>query len=441
MLDLGRPAGELIGEIRSATEFKPTATRYEYLVTQFCVIVTYIRMLFWPKGQNIDHDFPIQASLLAPRPLLSLLFLFGLFVLAVCLSVFRPGYLKINYRSSLTHLPSLQRADPATRLIGFGILWFFIALSVESSIIPITDVIFEHRVYLPSVGAFTAIAAAFVMLLARVGRPGLARGLKILAACVLLALVVATWKRNDVWRSPITLWQDAAAKSPHKARPFNNLGALLGEAGRMEEAIPALYQAARLRPNDAEPFVNLGAALASAGRMEEAAGVLSKVVRLQPDSPDALNNLGIVLKDTGRLDEAIAALSESVRIKPDHAKAHYNLGRAFLLTDRRAEGVSALRRAIELKPDYDNAYAELAAALNEDGRHREASTLLEPNIARLSSRPDVRYNLGVAAHCTGDRATATRELVALERLDAKVAGQLAAFLSRPCSGFHGREAR
>jgi len=47
-----------------------------------------------------------------------------------------------------------------SRLIAFGIIWFFLALSVESSFIPIEDVIFEHRLYLPSIGTFIAFTAA-----------------------------------------------------------------------------------------------------------------------------------------------------------------------------------------------------------------------------------------------------------------------------------------
>jgi hypothetical protein len=47
------------------------------------------------------------------------------------------------------------------RLISFAIIWFFVTLSVESSIIPIRDVIYEHRVYLPSVG-FGILMAVFL---------------------------------------------------------------------------------------------------------------------------------------------------------------------------------------------------------------------------------------------------------------------------------------
>ena len=52
ILHLGRSAGEIIGELRQATEFQPTVSRYVYLVTQFRVIVTYLRLLVSPSTRT-----------------------------------------------------------------------------------------------------------------------------------------------------------------------------------------------------------------------------------------------------------------------------------------------------------------------------------------------------------------------------------------------------
>jgi tetratricopeptide (TPR) repeat protein len=433
ILHLGRSAGEIIGELRQATEFQPTVSRYVYLVTQFRVVVTYLRLLVLPVHQNLDYDYPIYTSFFTPPVFVSFLLLAALFLLAIYLHRVSSPISDGSSSSLLSYRPS-RAADPAVRLISFGIFWFFIALSVESSFIPITDVIFEHRVYLPSVGAFAGVAVAFVMLTVKARRRGLAWVLTVIAAAAVLSLAVGTWKRNEVWKTEETLWRDVVEKSPRNARAYSNLGAVLGEAGRTEEAIAALSTAIRLQPNNTKAQVNLGTALASAGRREEAIRILSEAVRIEPDNANALNNLGTVLTDAGRLDEAITILNQAVRYRPENARAHYNLGRAYLAAGRKVEGVAALETAVRLKSDYDDARVTLASALTRGGRFREAAILLERSMGRLAGRADARYVLGIASHCAGDSVTASRELAALQRLDTRSARQLESFLSRPCGG-------
>jgi hypothetical protein len=131
-----KPLGDVIGEIREQVQETTLISRKDYLLTQFNVIVTYIRLLFLPVNQNLDYDYPIARSLFQFPTFISFLFLLGILVLAIYL--FR-----------------------IARLASFAIFWFFITLSVESSIIPIRDVIYEHRVYLPSVG-FVILMAIFL---------------------------------------------------------------------------------------------------------------------------------------------------------------------------------------------------------------------------------------------------------------------------------------
>lgn len=95
-------------------------------------------------------------------------------------------------------------------------------IAMESSIIPIKDVIFEHRLYLPSVGfAFLLTSLVFYSaskLNADARRPAL------LLVLAVAALGAATYLRNDLWADKIRLWKDVAEKSPNKARAHMNLG-------------------------------------------------------------------------------------------------------------------------------------------------------------------------------------------------------------------------
>lgn len=121
-----------------------TITPLQYLYTQFNVIMTYLRLLILPLKQNLDYDYPISKTLFELRTFMS--FTCILAILSTALYLFmRP----------------ISRITCHGRFISFFILWFFIILSPTSSFIPIVDVIFEHRIYLASVGFMAILVILF----------------------------------------------------------------------------------------------------------------------------------------------------------------------------------------------------------------------------------------------------------------------------------------
>ncbi len=119
---------------------------YDYLITEFRVVVTYLSLLVFPVGQVMSYDYPTYDSLTALPVLLSFLFLAGIFLTGTYI------FIRARKRARQRHSASI------TTLFGFGVLWFFLTLSVESSIIPMKEHIAEGRLYLPSVG-FVLVAA------------------------------------------------------------------------------------------------------------------------------------------------------------------------------------------------------------------------------------------------------------------------------------------
>jgi hypothetical protein len=152
ILDADRPIGEFIGEAGEAARVESGVSRLDYLLTESRVVVTYIRLLLLPINQNIDYDFPFYNSFFDPKVFLSFLLLVSIVGLGAFL------------------LRCSRSSEPALRAVSFGIFWFFITLSVESSLIPIQDVIFEHRLYLPSVGVFLALASGAAIFAERHGK-------------------------------------------------------------------------------------------------------------------------------------------------------------------------------------------------------------------------------------------------------------------------------
>jgi tetratricopeptide (TPR) repeat protein len=376
-------------------------SRSEYLLTQTRVVWTYLRLLVLPLGQNLDYGFRISRSLAEPSVLLATLGLLAFAGVSVLL---------------------LVRARRARRAPGtlafFGLTWFFVTLSVESSVIPIRDVIFEHRVYLPSVGAAITLAITLLVGLERL-RLHLAPALQVAGVLAITAgpLGIATYLRNVVWKDEVTLWRDVVAKSPLKPRPRNNLACAYQAAGDPVGAEREAREAIRLAPGYADAHVNLGNALQSTGRREDAIRAYREASRLDPGMAEPRNNLCFLYLEEARLEEALAECLEARRLGPGLADARNNLGNVLLQSARGEEAMREYREAIRLAPGFADPHRNLAFALLSAGRADEA---IEEYVVALRLRPGdarARTNLGVAYQARGDLDAAMREYREAVRLD------------------------
>lgn len=321
--------------------------RYDYLITQFRVMATYLRLLFIPIGLNVDYDYPVFHTLLSPQVLMSFAGLSTIFTGAI-----------------LLYIRSLGGKNPWGLVISFGVIWFFMTISVESSIIPISDVIFEHRLYLPGIGIILAFSTVLSCISERLN-------LKAAAIAVIVAIAAAnsfaTFERNIVWGSELTLWEDVVKKSPNKARGYSNAGYALIKAGNTGEAVEYFGKAVRLKPEFWLTNYNMGNALLQAGRPEESLPFFYKAIKLKPDYVNAYTNLGYALVQLKRPEEAVKYLAESATLQPNSADSFNNLGNALLLAGRTAEAISAYRKALELAPNDAGARTNLENALRLKG--------------------------------------------------------------------------
>jgi tetratricopeptide (TPR) repeat protein len=301
---LTRSAGARgLAAIAATTRVDSSLPRLEYATTEIVVVARYLALLFFPAGQTVDHDVTVHRSVLDPAVAGSLALLVALAALAAVL-----------YR--LTRPGAPRPMDPAARLAGFGVAWFFLTLAVESSFIPIADLMVEHRAYLPSVGILLAVALALVALARRVAPDHPGRVAMLVALLLAVALAAGTLARNAVWADDLSLWSDAALKAPAKQRPFLNLGTSLSLAGAREQGARALRQAVRLDPTSTYAHAQLGAALLGLGRDAEAEAELREVLRAEPGDPEALFNLAMLLWRTARRDEARPLFARFVEVAP-----------------------------------------------------------------------------------------------------------------------------
>jgi len=407
----------------------------ERLLTQFRVLIYYISLILYPHPArlNLDYDFPLSHSLINPISTFpALLAILGLITLALYLA-------KKN------------------RLISFCILWFFGNLVIESSIIPLA-IIFEHRLYLPSM---LAILIPVILMYRYIKLKWLTPGL----LCIVLAVFsIWTFQRNKVWSDSVSLWGDCVIKSPNKARPHSNLGQALINQGKIDEAIKhcfkaleikpdfpgahinighalekkekyneaidhylkALeikpdyakayynmglirskqglineafdhyYKALKIRPDFPELHLNIGVALVKHGKTDEAINHYLKALQMSPYFAEAHNNLGIVLVKKGETDKAIGHYTKAIQIKPDFADAHNNLGFALAARKKPDEAIENYLKALQIKPDYADAHNNLGITLIEIGKTDEAIKHYSKALSIKPDYVDAHNNLGLA---------------------------------------------
>ncbi|MEW6667847.1 MAG: tetratricopeptide repeat protein [Thermodesulfobacteriota bacterium] len=379
-----------------------TISRFDYLLTQINVIPTYLRLLLFPIKQSLDYDFPVAHSFFDPVTLASFLLLVALGATAVL--VFR-GF----------------------RLISFGIVWFFLTLSVESSFIPISDVIFEHRVYLPSFGIFLSVTVTLFYFLHRQRKSLLG-----FFALTIPLLLILTVNRNVTWREQVLIWHDAAKTAPHKFRVLVNRGAGYSFLDKAEYAVRDYERAVALGRDDATPYLNLGLHLLASGEYSAAVSEFDRALGAEPNSANVYLHRGLTHMAWGKYDLAYEDFRKSTLLDPTNPYYFNALGaacnklrmypyarlafaRAIALDDRYAApylnrgktlrslgnlagAVRDFCRAAELEPDMPDIYFNWALVHVERAEYREAVEHFSKAIAWNPGYAEAYSNRGMAYH-------------------------------------------
>lgn len=283
-------------------------TWYQYLFTEARAIFVYIRLALAPFGQSVDHDFPVSRTIFEHGAILWMLLL----ALIVCIAV------------------RFHRLYP---LSAFGVLWFLIALSPTSTIIPIFDPLVERRMYLPIAGLIL-IGCEWCRRV-RLPRPTV-WGMLTLGTTILAG---ATYARNQVWADPEKLFAGAAAQSTHNVRPYLNLTEVLVRKNRCDPAIPHLERAERLFPGSYDVQVAWGWALQCMGRREEAMQRLQAAARIRPSSI-VYEWIGLLYGEMNRSTDAGIALQTAIDLDPQSPTAHKAMALWY-------ESIGNLKRAAE----------------------------------------------------------------------------------------------
>ena len=213
----------------------------------------------------------------------------------------------------------------------------------------------------------------------------------IVSAVLLVTLGATAWTRAHAFETPVSLWQDVAAKSPRSAFASAELANQL----RLRAADDAAYQDADATKADLDAAVaeasraaglaaaagdlvtaasaqrTWATALVATGDFKAALPHFDLATRLEPDAP-TLVQYGQALLKLGQTKVAITRLDAALAADPASSAAHRVLGQAYKDAGDDARCGIEEGKAVELNPSDLVAQQFLAEYLARRGRLAEA---------------------------------------------------------------------
>ncbi len=385
--------GEVLGRERDY----PLGVRIPNVIASYG---KYIGQTLWPAGLSVHYPHR-GASLPTASVVLSLAALAGLSVL---------GFLT-------------RRKCPA---IAIGWLWFLGMLVPVIGLVQIGGHASADRyTYIPLIGLFLMMGWGVPQLMGL--KPGrspleggsrgvLAAGLSILYATAMIAAAIF---QTAHWSDSETLFRHAIAVTDRNDRMHNNLGNVLRNEGRMDEAFRQFTRAAEITPTYPEAHTNLGTLYRRQGNLDKALEHCRRAVELRPDYPDALSNLGNVYFDLAQYDEAVKHYEKAIRLSPEDAGAQSNLGNALLRLNQIDNAITQYRAAIRLDPANAEAMGNLGSALFSQNKLDEAAQFYRQALDLDPDYADAHSNLGSVLYNQGKLDEAAQHYLEAVRLNPK----------------------
>jgi|GEM_PF-3059688 len=336
----------------------------EYFATQLRVLIIYMRLVVFPYPQTAVYNLMASRSFLELVVILSAIF----HIAVMALSVF---CWKRADKAALEKAPFL-------RLIALGFGWFYLAASVESSFIPIKDLAFEHRAYLPGVGIILAGLSAAVLLWQKL--PSFSgktmKTLAYAAVSVVAVLSITAFVRNNVWLNELNFWDDVVAKIPDKAIGYHNRGNARARAGQYDLAISDInrtisffenyigkqgtWETSDFTPtNMAKTYMNRASVHRAMGKMELAAAddeTARRMVSMPAIDLEGTRKAAEIFYKRGAYKHAIDEYGKIISWFPSDVNALNDRGNAYSMTGSYKESLADFEAVIKLAPEWPLPY-------------------------------------------------------------------------------------
>jgi protein O-mannosyl-transferase len=347
-------------------------------LTMLTVLPRYLKLLFWPTGLSAVYDPAIRTGI--DGAVLG----GGLLVILVAVA----GVLLFRRNRRL--------------FFWYGI--FFIALLPVAQIVPITTLMNDRYLYFPILGAAACAGSLAFFIENSLGWRRVAGFLT--AGVLLTALPCLTFARTGVWKNDLTLWSDAARKSPGHYLALYGLAQALQNSGDLDAALPIYLQVHELNPRHLDTLTHLGALYKARNMPLAGRPYLMDVIRFYPNLCRGFLDLGMNYYQSDELGEAEHAFRRALEIDPRSRDAIYHMGMISLRTKRIDAARNYFRYIISLggvtaDVEYNLGCAEaLGGRPDEALRHLESAFRLgfrerdsidkDPDLGSIRSLPGFR---------------------------------------------------
>lgn len=334
-----------------------TAGLDQRVASAFAVIWRYVRLHVWPQRLVPDYSYDALPISNWSDPLTWL----GLgSIVALCVAA----------------LLSLRSDSPARRLLGFGAAIWIVGLVAISNLFRVLGTMLGERLaYLPSIG-FVLLVAGLVHLAMSVT----SRGARRLAAAVLLAVaaVVAVGSfrvaavRTRAWQSNLTLFQQATLDQPKSFRVWTGYGEALMNAGRLDEALPALQRSLQIYDGFGATHSCLMSIYHDRGDKERAKEHAYRLREIVPMDPKPYYLLADAYLGENELELARAEAEAGLAQDASYLPLQLVAGRVYRALGRDADAIACFERVIASRPELTAARVELGPLLVRGGRWEAA---------------------------------------------------------------------
>jgi len=298
-------------------------SRLEYFSTQMLVLWHYIKLFFIPTGLHLEYDLALQRNFFSLNVLLALLAHIAVIAASIIFAKKNP-------------------------LIIFAILFYYLAHSVESGLIPLRDYAFEHRSYLPDLGLSLLLAWGLLYLMDnKIGKTVVT----LMISLILISFAYLTIQRNSQWANPVEFYLNETQMSPKKERVWAELGKIYMQQKNFDLALKSF-----------------GVAL-NIGREGDTLNAL----------PTTFLNTYLALLYSKQFKKAVyfETIMPVAQMSPHDRSVYYYMRGNRLARDKQSEqAIQSFKASLENNHRNLNAKANMAALLIEKGQVQHGKLLI-----------------------------------------------------------------
>ncbi len=351
----------------------------QYLITQPFVILHYFTTFFWPTGLSADSDWNLLPTMWDVRFFIGCAFILVMIGIAI-------------YTSKILLL----------RPISFGIIWFFLALIPTSSIIPLGEVLNDHRMFFPFIGLALSvgwtIGLVVFKLLGNVTSLSVKYKTLILIPVLILLCTCAygSWKRNAVWHTEESLWFNVTVKSPKNGRGLMNYGLIKLDQGDYATAERYFNKALQLVPTYSFLYANMGVLKEKTGDLASAETYYLQGITLGNMYASHYFVYGQFLYRQARFIEAQVMLQKAQQLSNSYMDPRLLLMKTYAMLGEWSQLKEVALSTLKIAPGNQDALMAL-----EESSQKKTRADMEADKVKLAPTPEKYLNLSLYYYWEG----------------------------------------